>query len=190
MRMLPLPGDVDADRFPSEACARRFVDPFSGETALAVEALTPSFAIVHARRADAAGNAEVDFWIDRAREGDLMISHAARRVIVTTEQIASEATMAIGQGRAILSRDRVACVVEAPFWTHPCDFEGRYAGDLPNLERCRVAATDPDAFAVWQSDYVDSVADHWGYVDLIGSRTLMGISLNRACRAWTRMLVR
>lgn len=183
LRMLPLPDRADADQSPQNPHERRFVDPFTGETVIAVQALTPSFAIVHARRADAAGNAELKSGLDRESESDLMIARAARRVIVTTEQIVSEAAMAIGQGRAILSGDRLACVVEAPFGTHPCDLEGRYTGDPPNLERCRVAATDPNAFAVWQSDYVDSVADHWGYVDLIGSRTLMGISLNRACRA-------
>jgi glutaconate CoA-transferase, subunit A len=183
LRMLPLSDGVDAGQFPPEGCARRFVDPFTGETALAVQALTPSCAIIHARSADAAGNAEINPGVDREGESDLMIARAARRVIVTTEQIVSEAAVAIGHGRAVLSGELVTCVVEAPFGTHPCDFDGRYTGDLLNLERCRVAATDPGAFAPWRSEYVDGVADHWAYVDRIGSRALMGISLMRACRA-------
>ena len=175
--MLPLPDGAD------RAAARPFVNPFTGETALAVQALNPAFAIVHARWADAGGNAELASGLDRESESDLMIARAARRVIVTTEQIVSEAAMAIGRGCAGLSGDRVACVVEAPFGAHPCDCKGRYAGDLPDLDRCRAAAADPDAFAAWRSECIDSVADHWGYVDRIGSRRLMGISLNRACRA-------
>jgi glutaconate CoA-transferase, subunit A len=181
--MLPLPDRADADRFTAPASARSFIDPFTGETALAVRALAPSFAVVHARWADARGNAELASGLDRESENDLMIARAARRVIVTAEQIVSEAAMAIGRGCAVLSGDRVACVVEAPFGTHPCDFEERYAGDLPDLDRCRAAAADPGAFAAWRSEYVDGVADHWGYVDRIGSRRLMGISRNRACRA-------
>jgi glutaconate CoA-transferase subunit A len=183
LHMLPLAGGVDAGRLPPEAGAQQFVDPFTGERAFAVQALAPSFAIVHSRWADAAGNAEVDPGSDRDGEGDLMIARAARRVIVTTEQIVSEAAIAIGHGRSILSGERVVCVVEAPFGAHPCDFEGRYGRDLASLERCRLAATDPVAFAPWRSDYVDGVADHWAYVDRIGSRDLMGISLNRANRA-------
>jgi glutaconate CoA-transferase, subunit A len=183
LRMLPLLQGVDKDRPPPEVGAQPFVDPFTGERAFAVQALAPSFALVHSRSADAAGNAEVDPGIDRDGEGDLMVARAARRVIVTTEQIVSEAAIVIGRGRAILPAERVVCVVEAPFGAHPCDFEGRYRRDLPNFERCRVATTDPDAFAPWRSDYVDGVADHWAYVDRIGSRNLMGISLNRACRA-------
>jgi glutaconate CoA-transferase, subunit A len=178
-----LPSPDGADRSFTDPSARPFVDPFTGETALAVRALNPAFAIVHARWADAHGNAELACGLNGESEGDLMIARAARRVIVTTEQIVSEAAMAVGRGCAVLSGDRVASVVEAPFGTHPCDCEERYAGDLPGLDRCRAAAADPDAFAAWRSEYVDSVADHWGYVDRIGSRRLMGISLNRACRA-------
>ena len=180
--MLPLPDAVD-DFGPRDIHARAFVDPFTGKTSFAVPSLAPSFGIIHVHRADSLGNAEFVLGRRDDSQNDLMIARASRRVIVTAEQIVSEATLTNRQEGPILSGENVVCVAEAPFGAHPCGFDGRYTVNSSNLESCQAAALRPGELADWLSVYVSDVADHWSYVNLIGSRTLMRISLNRASRS-------
>src|SRR6202042_2822372 len=57
--------------------------PFTGETLTAVAALTPDVAVIHAQRADRAGN--VQFWGITGVQKEAVL--AARRSVVTVEEI-------------------------------------------------------------------------------------------------------
>jgi glutaconate CoA-transferase subunit A len=181
LSMLPLRDDARADFAPRDA-VRPFADPFTGQTAMAVQALAPDVAIIHAHRADASGNVQLALGHGAEDADYLMIARAARAVIVTVEQIVSDEAVARRPAETILSASEVTCVVEAPFGAHPYGLDGRYTGDAAHLERCQAATTCRASLAAWLSDHVTGVADHWGYLDRIGTHALMSISLDRAAR--------
>jgi glutaconate CoA-transferase, subunit A len=60
--------------------------PFTGEVLSAVPSIRPDVTIIHAQRADRAGNVEIDGIIGVQKEAAL----AARRTIVTVEEMVPE----------------------------------------------------------------------------------------------------
>ena len=72
-------------------------DPFTGETLAAVQAIRPDFAIVHAQVADAQGNASFEGPLYE----DVLLSRAAKRVIVTAERIVGDGWFAADDGASI-----------------------------------------------------------------------------------------
>ena len=66
---------------------REVSDPYSQERLLAIPALHPDVAIVHAWRSDPGGNIQMSWPPDHLADVDLLIARAARRVIVTVEQV-------------------------------------------------------------------------------------------------------
>jgi glutaconate CoA-transferase subunit A len=178
--MLPLPGEVT---FPAAAHVKSFTDPFTGHAVLAVAALIPDVAILHAHRADAAGNVQIIPDSADAFADDLMLARAARAVIVTVEEIVSTETIASNPALTVLAAADVTCVVEAPFGAHPFALDNRYTADAASRDACRRAATDPAVLDAWLADHVTGPTDHWDYLDRVGARALMAVSLDRASRA-------
>lgn len=66
---------------------REVVDPYTDERLLAIPALHPDVAILHAWRSDRAGNIQTSWPPDHLADVDLLLARAARRVIVTVERI-------------------------------------------------------------------------------------------------------
>ncbi|SEQ26060.1 glutaconate CoA-transferase subunit A [Faunimonas pinastri] len=159
-----------------------FTDPFTGETWMAVEAIRPDVAIVHAHTADEQGNVQLDpeRWHDNSP--DVMIARSARTVIVSVEQIVSEETVMSRPIDTILPRTDVTCIVEAPYGAHPCCCDARYDYDLEHLGRYHEATASQSGFAEWLADYVTGPADHWAYLEKIGARRLMEVSMKRTTR--------
>ena len=70
--------------------------PFTGEQLTAVPALNPDVAVIHAQQADRRGNVQLWGLVGVQKEAVL----AARRSIVTVEEIVDELDAAAGRGRA------------------------------------------------------------------------------------------
>lgn len=66
---------------------REISDPYSQERLLAIPALHPDVALVHAWRSDPRGNIQMSWPPDHLADVDLLMARAARRVIVTVEQL-------------------------------------------------------------------------------------------------------
>jgi acyl CoA:acetate/3-ketoacid CoA transferase alpha subunit len=103
--------------------------PFTGEELTAVRALQPDVAIVHALRCDAEGNAQ---W-DGTSGPDVDMAKAARRVIVTCEEIVDRSVIAQNPHMTKLPGYYVDAVVEAPFGAHPTSHIPRYSMDAWEL---------------------------------------------------------
>src|SRR5215831_1112118 len=87
--------------------------PFTGETLTAVAALTPDVAVIHAQRADRAGN--VQLWGITGVQKEAVLS--ARRAVVTVEEIVPE--LCPQPGAIVLPGWAVDYVAEAPGGAHP-----------------------------------------------------------------------
>ena len=87
--------------------------PFTGERLTAVAALTPDVAVVHAQRADRAGN--VQLWGITGVQKEVVL--ASRRSVVTVEEIVDE--LDPRPGAVVLPAWTVTYVAAAPGGAHP-----------------------------------------------------------------------
>jgi acyl CoA:acetate/3-ketoacid CoA transferase alpha subunit len=122
--------------------------PFTGEELTAVRAIQPDVAIVHALRADAEGNAQ---W-DNTSGPDVEMAKAARKVIVTCEEVVDRSVIVENSHMTKLPGFYVEAVIEAPFGAHPTSHVPRYAMDAWEIMEYAAAAGSPSF-----SDYVDQI---------------------------------
>jgi glutaconate CoA-transferase subunit A len=108
---------------------RPVTDPYTGVEYLALPALAPDLALIHAWRADAAGNVQMPWPPEHLADVDVLIARAARRVVVTVERIVSAEEVARTAERTVLFGFEVAAVVEAPRGAWPTASAPDYGAD-------------------------------------------------------------
>ncbi|MHB1842605.1 MAG: CoA transferase subunit A [Sulfobacillus sp.] len=125
----------------------RVVDPFTGQTLVAVPAIAPDVALIHVNVADRAGNAVIlgDSHIDA------LCAKAARITIVSAEAVVDEMELQ-RYGRDIqIPRVHVKAIVEAPWGAHFTACAPSYRVDMAAIEDYLQAARQLDS---WQ-DYLE-----------------------------------
>ena len=106
---------------------RTVVDPYNGEVLNTVPALNPDVAIIHAQRADADGDTQIWGIIGEQKEA----AFAAKRVIVTAEEIVDESIIRADPNRTIIPGLIVSAVCHVPHCAHPSYAQGYYDRDNP-----------------------------------------------------------
>lgn len=104
---------------------KRIPDPFGGKDVVVVPALNPDVAIVHVQRADANGNAHLWGIIGEQKEA----AFAAKKVILTAEEIVDEAVIRSDPNRTMIPGIVVKAVCHVPFACHPSYAQGYYDRD-------------------------------------------------------------
>ncbi|HEX9486138.1 MAG TPA: CoA-transferase, partial [Gemmatimonadales bacterium] len=89
--------------------------PYTGESLATVPALNPSVTIVHAQRADAAGNTQMWGLVGVQKEA----AFASERVIVVVEELVEEAVIRSDPNRTVIPGMIVSAVVVEPWGAHP-----------------------------------------------------------------------
>jgi glutaconate CoA-transferase, subunit A len=117
--------------------------PFTGETLTAVAALTPDVAVIHAQRADWAGN--VQLWGITGVQKEAVL--AARRAVVTVEEIVAELNPR--PGAIVLPGWTVDYVAEVPRGAHPSYALGYSQRDNDFYLAWDAVSRDRDAFLRW-----------------------------------------
>jgi glutaconate CoA-transferase, subunit A len=117
--------------------------PFTGEELTAVAALHPDVTIVHAQRADRAGN--VQLWGITGVQKEAVL--AARRALVTVEEIVDELTPV--PGGVVLPRWVVGHVAVVPGGAAPSYAHGYYARDNAAYLAWEKTSRDREAFTAW-----------------------------------------
>ncbi len=104
---------------------RLMESPFDGQQFVALPALRPDVALLHAQRADEFGN--VQAW---GHQGDARWAYwAAKKVIVSVEEVVPHEVILADPGRTIVPGFRVAAVVHMPYGAHPSGQAGYYDFD-------------------------------------------------------------
>ena len=146
---------------------RVIADPFgSDQSVVACRALVPDVAIVHAHRADAQGNVQMDptaLWPDIR-----VFPKAARTVIVTVEEIVAGDRIRVQPDRVVLPSFVVDAVVHVPYGAHPTSCFPRYGYDGDFHRRWTGAARDPETAQAFLDQHVRGPASHEDYLDGIG----------------------
>ena len=106
---------------------RMIDDPFGGTPLVACRALTPDVALIHAHMADRAGNVQIDAGPVGPDLG--IMPKAARRVIVTVEEIVESDVLRRNPDRTVIPGFVVDALVHVPHGAHPTSLFPRYGYD-------------------------------------------------------------
>ena len=142
-------GYTGTDLLEQTATVAPITCPFTGETLTAVPALRPDVGIVHAQRADRAGNVLIEGIVGVQKEVVL----AARRAVVTVEEVV-DALRPPSPNAVVLPHWTVAAVVVAPGGARPSYAQGYYGRDNAFYAAWDAISRDRDTFMAWMGRHV------------------------------------
>jgi glutaconate CoA-transferase subunit A len=122
--------------------------PFTGETLMAVQALNPDVAIIHAQQADRHGN--VQLWGLAGVQKEAVL--ASRRAIVTVEEIVEE--LQPRPTAVVLPAWAVSYVARVPNGAHPSYASGYTERDNEYYQAWDPIARDRETFRGWLADHI------------------------------------
>jgi glutaconate CoA-transferase, subunit A len=123
---------------------RSIVCPFTGETLAAVPAIRPDAAIIHAQKADRAGNVMIEGIVGVQKEAVL----AAKRSVVTVEEIVEDFG-ARSPNAVILPSWTVGAIAVVPGGAYPSYAFGYYKRHNAFYKEWDAIAKDRDTFRAW-----------------------------------------
>ena len=133
--------------------------PFTGEELMAVPALNPDVAIIHAQQADRRGN--VALWGITGIQKEAVLS--AKRTIVTVEELVEEFQPRPFQ--IVLPSVAVDAISVVPGGAHPSYAHGYYARDNAFYEAWDPVSRDRERFREWMERHVLGTEDFGEYQD-------------------------
>ncbi|WP_455278504.1 CoA transferase subunit A [[Eubacterium] cellulosolvens] len=142
--------------------------PFTGENLLLLRALNPDFALIHAQRVDTEGNAQISGALWDTRE----MARAARKVIISAEEIVNPECTRQDPERTTIPGYRVAAIVHSPYGAFPTALYKCYDYDHAHMIMYSEAARRKDSFEDYLNEYILGVKNHWGYLEKIGIEKL------------------
>ena len=155
----------------THSSARVVEDPFSGKPICLLPACYPDVVLMHVHRCDKYGNSQVD---GIAIE-DFELARAARRLIVTTEEIVDEEMIRRRPWDTFIPYYLVDAVIEAPYGAHPTLMPDLYYFDEAHIgEWLRLSKTD-EGVADYFDKYVYGVEGFAEYLELIGGEERMEV---------------
>jgi len=143
---------------------RRVADPYSGEEVVVVPPLVPDVAIVHVQRADAAGNAHVWGILGEQR----LAAFAARRVILTAEEIVDEAVIRSDPNRTLIPGLVVDAVCHVPFCAHPSYTQGYHDRDNAFYLAWDEISKTEESVQAYLKEWVFDLPDRAAYWEKLG----------------------
>jgi glutaconate CoA-transferase subunit A len=146
---------------------RTVADPYSGELLNTVPALHPDVAIIHAQRADANGNTQIWGILGEQKEA----AFAARRVIVSAEEIVDEAVIRLDPNRTLIPSLVVSAVCHVPYAAHPSYTQGFYDRDNAFYLDWDKLSASPDGLRAWLDEWVYGLPDRDAYWQKLGPDT-------------------
>jgi 3-oxoacid CoA-transferase subunit A/glutaconate CoA-transferase subunit A len=144
--------------------AKVIKDPFSGKPICLIPASYPDVAIIHVHRCDIYGNARIDGILVE----DFELSRAARRLIITTEEIIDHEKIRAEPWRTVIPYFVADAVVEAPFGSHPAEMPYLYYFDEEQMAEWLEMSKTPEGTEQYFKKYVYNVKDFDEYLSLVG----------------------
>ena len=160
----PLRSYFESDLPKANPKIRRIESPYGDGPVYAVPPLRPDVAIIHAQRADAAGDTQVWGLLGCQKEA----AFAAERLIVVVEELVDESVVRADPNRTIIPGLIVDAVVVEPFGAHPSYAQGYYDRDNHFYLEWDAISRDAAALDAWLGEYVHGVADRSEYMAKLG----------------------
>src|SRR5262245_39370173 len=118
--------------------------PFTGEKLAAIPAIRPDVAVIHAQKADRAGNVFLEGIVGVQKQAVL----AAKRSLVTVEEVVAEFEPR-SLNATILPSWTVTAIAQVPGGAHPSYAHGYYMRDNAYYKAWDAIARDRDGFLTW-----------------------------------------
>ncbi|MBI4737078.1 MAG: CoA transferase subunit A [candidate division NC10 bacterium] len=158
--------------------ARVVHDPFTGDPVCLVPALNPDVFLVHVHQADAFGNARIFGTNLFALEAAM----AARKVIVSAEEMVDSLEFRKDPSRTTLPYFLVDAVVHLPFGAYPAGLQARYELDLEHIDKLNAIQAE-EQMQGYLAEYVYGVEDHAEFLDeKVGWRRLQELARRATIR--------
>ncbi len=155
---------------------KEMICPYTGERLALVRALLPDVAIVHAQRADAAGNTQLWGSIGVSREACL----ASRKVVVSVEEIVDREVITSDPNRTLIPGFLVSAVVHEPWGAHPSSVQGYYDRDHEHYVRYHEETKTEKGFVKWLDQWVLGMKDRSAYMRQVGGKALECLRVGRS----------
>lgn len=146
---------------------KRIPDPYGGKDVIVVPALNPDVAIVHVQRADKHGNAHLWGIIGEQKEA----AFAAKKVIVTAEEIVDESVIRSDPNRTMIPSIVVSAVCHVPFACHPSYSQGYYDRDNEFYLAWDKISESKESVQEYLDEWVYDVKDRDAYRQKLGAKT-------------------
>jgi glutaconate CoA-transferase subunit A len=167
----PIRSYFETDLPKANPLIRELQSPYGDGVVYAVPPLKPDVTIVHAQRADAAGNTQVWGLLGCQKEA----AFAADRVIVVVEELVDESVIRSDPNRTIIPGLIVDAVVVEPFGAHPSYVQGAYDRDNRFYLDWDAITRDEDALQAWLREWVYDLDGRAAYVDKLGADRIAGL---------------
>ncbi|HEY9088925.1 MAG TPA: CoA-transferase [Anaerolineaceae bacterium] len=168
---IPMNQTAAADLEAANPNIRRVTDPYSGQEVIVVPALHPDVAIVHVQRADARGNAQIWGIIGEQKEA----AFAAKRVILTAEEIVDEEVIRSDPNRTMIPEFIVDAVCHVPYAAHPSYTQGYYDRDNAFYLAWDKISESPESIKAYLDEWVYGVKDRQEYWEKLSAETREGL---------------
>jgi acyl CoA:acetate/3-ketoacid CoA transferase alpha subunit len=160
---MPVRNLMGTDTF-AKSSAKQVRDPWSGKIVTLLPAAYPDVALFHVPRCDKYGNAQIDGILVE----DFELARAARRVIVTTEEIVEEEEIRRDPRQTVIPFYVVDAVCEVPYGAHPTLMPYQYFFDEEHIREWMTLSKTEEGTQEYLDKYVFGVADFDEYLERIG----------------------
>ena len=168
---MPLRSYFETDLPRVNPLIRPIASPYGDGTVYAVPALKPDVTVIHAQRADAAGNTQVWGLLGCQKEA----AFAARRVIVVVEELVDEAVIRADPNRTVIPGLIVDAVVVEPWGAHPSYVQGAYDRDNRFYRDWDAIAREDATTQAWLDEWVYGVSGRAEYVEKLGAERVASL---------------
>jgi len=144
--------------------ARVIEDPWSGKPIGLVPACYPDVALFHVHRCDQYGNAQIDGIMVE----DFELARAARRLIITTEEIIEHEEIQRQPWRTLIPFYLVDAVIEVPFGAHPTEMPVTYYFDEEHIAHWLEVSKTPEGTRKYFEEFVFDLPDFNAYLEKVG----------------------
>jgi glutaconate CoA-transferase subunit A len=148
-----------------------FDSPVGEERLVAVKAIHPDVAIVHACQSDPQGNSLA--WGNLGVTADAVA--ASNHVIVMAEEIVEPESVRRDPNRVLIPGFRVDAVCHVPFGCHPSPVQGYYSRDHERFRDYHQASRTREGFEGWLAEWVLGVANWESYLARVGLGAINGL---------------
>jgi glutaconate CoA-transferase subunit A len=167
----PIRSYFETDLPKANPLIREVQSPYGDGVVYAVPPLKPDVTIVHAQRADAAGNTQVWGLLGCQKEA----AFAAERVIVVVEEVVDETVIRADPNRTIIPGLIVDAVVVEPWGAHPSYVQGAYDRDNQFYLDWDAITRDEESLQAWLREWVHDLDGRAAYVEKLGAERVAAL---------------
>ncbi len=152
-----------------KSSAKVVEDPWTKKPICLVPSANPDIAFIHVPRCDIYGNCQYDGYVVE----DFEIARAARKLVITTEEIIDNEVIRETPWRTVIPGFFVDAVVEVKYGSHPCNMPGQYYFDEEVISEWLDMSKTDEGLKQWLDKYIYNVKDFDEYLEICGGKEKM-----------------